>query len=393
MSFLPIEGHFMNTIPDNEIQELITGFFSGTLSKQEMKWLNRWLEQDKAHLDEFNRMRSAWIMWHHEAGKKSFDVQGSWPVLKQRITTNGRNRFARFITPVRYAASLALCIALTAMVMMFTHKRPAEYTSNATSSTTTINMPLGSKSNIVLPDGSTVWLNAGSTLTYPADFGVITRELQLVGEAFFAVKSDSLMPFDVQTTGMTVRALGTRFNVKAYPDDDIMAMTLEEGMIDVLIQASGKSAEQSVKLKPKEQLVIRKSPQDHNQASKRTQVTGQPLSVATIPAPAIKEIIVHPNIKTELATSWKDTKWIIADEPLSTFVTDLERRYNLKIHFNSGELKNYKFTGIIENETVEQILTALSMAAPVNYHFNKNNVILSLNKTTKEKFNRMLINQ
>ena len=110
-----------------------------------------------------------------------------------------------------------------------------------------------------------------------------------------------------------------------------------------------------------------------------------------IPPPAIKEIIVSPNIKTELATSWKDTYWVIADKPLWMLATDLERRYNLKIRFNSEELKNYKFTGTFENETVEQILKALSLTAPVQYYFDKNNVVLSLNQATKEKFNKMII--
>jgi ferric-dicitrate binding protein FerR (iron transport regulator) len=374
------------TISDNEIQGLITGFLSGALSEQEQKQLSSWIEQDKAHLETLNRMRSAWIVCRHEAGRKAFDAQGNWPALNQRITTIGRSRFARSITSARYVASLALCIALTVAVMVLTRNQPASITSSATPLATTINIPLGSKSNIVLPDGSTVWINAGSTLTCPADFGVATRELRLTGEAFFVVKSDSLMPFDVHAEGLTVRALGTRFNVKAYPDDDMMAMTLEEGMIDVRVQASG----QSVKLKPKEQLVVRKSPQHHIRPGEKTQTAGQS-PVSTTSAPNIREIILHPNIKTELATSWKDAQWIIVDEPLSTFVTALERRYNLEIHFDSDELKNYKFTGTIENETVEQVLAALSMAVPANYHFNKNSVVLCLNKAANEKYNEMLI--
>jgi len=100
---------------------------------------------------------------------------------------------------------------------------------------------------------------------------------------------------------------------------------------------------------------------------------------------------VSSNVQTELATSWKDAQWIIADMSLELLATDMERRYNLNIRFDSDELKRYKFTGIFENETVEQILTALSMAAPVNYQMNKNNVTLILNKTAKEKFDRKLI--
>jgi len=376
-------------IPDNEIQNLIAGFFSGALSRQELNRLNHWLEQDQAHLDEFNRMRSAWILCHHQDGKNNFDAQAGWQKLRLRITGIGRSRFAKWITPFRYAASLALCVALTAVVMMIlTRSRSAEDMGNIAFSTTTINMPLGSKSNITLPDGSSVWLNAGSTLTYSAGFGITSRELQLVGEAFFAVKSDSLMPFNVHTAEMTIRASGTRFNVKAYPGDDILTTTLEEGIVDVLITASEKRNVQSVKLKPNEQLVIRKSQQENPSEKKRE---GQSASSPNITTTDIQEITFRPNIKTELSTSWKDPKWIIDDQPLSLFVTDLERRYNLNISFDSEVLKNYKFTGAFENETVEQILNALSMAAPVNCHFDKNNIVLSLNQKAKERFDKMLI--
>ena len=248
---------------------------------------------------------------------------------------------------------------------------------------------MGSKSNITLPDGSVVWLNAGSMLTYPADFGMETREIQLTGEAFFDVKSDSLMPFLVHTGEMTVRAKGTRFNVKAYPDDEMMVATLEEGKLDVLIQATEKSPEQRVELTPKQQFVILKSQLQNSPAEKKQTTIAKLPSAASGSKVAIKSGRVIPNVKTELATSWKDAQWIVADAPLSSFAADLERRYNVEIHFDTEELKNYKVTGSFENETVEQIFLALSLAAPVNYKINKNQVMLSLNKANKDKFKRI----
>ena len=156
-----------HTIPD-DIQELIGGFFSGLLSRQETKRLNDWLDKDKSHPVMFNRMRSAWILSRHESGKKFFDVHAGWPFLKHRIANSRELRFARWMTPVRYAASLALCIALTAVVMSLTRSRSvAEVADSIVFANTTIQMPLGSKSSVTLPDGSSVWLNAGSTLSYP----------------------------------------------------------------------------------------------------------------------------------------------------------------------------------------------------------------------------------
>ena len=382
--------------PGSEIQALIAGFFSSSLCSDDLKRLNDWLAQDPSHIELFNRMRSAWILGHHQTGKKNFNADTGWQLLKQRIKNIRKLRFAQWMTPMRYAASIALCISLTAAVTILARSRPVievvnrhvvEGEESAVFANTTVQMPLGSKSKVTLPDGSTVWLNAGSTLTYPADFGMDARALQLIGEAFFDVKSDSLTPFLVQTVGMTVRAKGTRFNVKAYPDDEMLIATLEEGRLDVLFQASDKDRMQEVTLSPNQQFVVWKSQTENSQAEKTQTITAD-LQPSSIPKVEIKSRRVIPNVKTELATSWKDPQWIVADEPLHQFAAALERRYNLNIQFESDELKNYKITGTFENETVEQIIRMLSLAAPVDYQINKNQVTLSLNKAKKDKFQR-----
>ncbi len=380
-------------ITSSEIQELIVGFLNGSLSDNELNRLNDWLDQDRAHLDEFNRIRSAWVLGSHKTVKSNFNASVSWLRLKREIEKktgiSSPAVIPVYLKPLRYAASLFICFALgaavTAVVMRDRSVEPA-----ATESTTIITAPLGSKSNITLPDGSNVWLNAGSTITYSAEFDKENREINLTGEAFFDVKSDSLKPFHVHTSGMTVRAKGTRFNVKAYADDNTMAATLEEGRLDVVIRIPGKADLHPIVLKPKEQLIVQKSQSETGQMTTERGASSL-LSKQTTPnSLPIKEVTIRPNVKTELSTSWKDEKWIIDDEPLVLFVTDLERRYNLEIVFASNELKDYKFSGTIENQTAEQILTALSLAAPVNYKFDNNNVVLSLNQKDKEKFSKIL---
>jgi ferric-dicitrate binding protein FerR (iron transport regulator) len=377
-----------NNKKEKDIAPLITGFLANSLNAGDLSRLNEWLDIDASHRDEFNQIRSAWIISGHEAGKQNFDIQQGWQKVERNIKS-GKNKIFKHFTPLWYAASLLFCFVSGAVVSTWTSLTTVQSISSITS--TIIKAPLGSKSNIILPDGSSIWLNAGSVISYPSDFGIEKRNLQLTGEAFFDVKSDSLMPFNVHTSGMTIRALGTRFNVKAYPNDNIIAATLEEGIIDVAIQISsdGKTSEQSVKLKPKEQLVIQKALTAKEQEATKQHTRDNPKQHVST-QPIIQEVIIKPNVKTELSTSWKDNKWIINDEPLVLFASNLERRYNLRIRFASEELKDYKFSGIFEDETVEQILTALSLAAPVNYTFNKNNVILSLNQKDKDKFDKML---
>jgi len=372
-----------------DIESLIAGYFTNSLSEDEMERLCSWLGEDLSHRKEFDRLRSSWVMAGYENGKKSFDTRRGWSTLEKNIKPRKIRRIKQF-SPLWYAASL-LCIALGSTVtMMIPRSEPVQMARLAT--TTTVSAPLGAKSNITLPDGSSVWLNAGSLISYSSDFGLEKRDLQLTGEAFFDVKSDSLKPFNVNTSGITVKAYGTRFNVKAYPDDLTLSTTLEEGMVDVLIPTSsgGITSSKSVKLKPKEQLVIHKT---SNTIITETPTTNDPQETVqkiALPEPLVKEVVIKSDVKTELASSWKDSKWIISDEPLALFAENLERRYNLRISFTSEELKEYNFSGTFENETVDQILTALSLAAPVNYKFDKNHVVLTLNQKDKEKFSKIL---
>jgi len=379
----------------SDIDSLIAGFLTHSLNEEEAQRLSRWLDEDVSHRKEFSRLRSTWIVAGHEEDEKKFDPQQNWMSIEKRIKPGSFMWNSRF-APWWYAASLLVCFALGAVVTLYFSRETQAPQATMATTATTVSAPLGSKSNIILPDGSTVWLNAGSEIYYSSDFGIENRNLQLTGEAFFDVKSDSLNPFHVHTSGMTVKALGTRFNIKAYPDDPTMVATLEEGIIDVEIQTSsgGKITSQSVQLKPKEQLVIQKTLNNAIIAKSAPdpvqKIVQKTVQKTAIRQSDIKQVIITPNVKTELSTSWKDSKWIIRDEPLGLFAGSLERRYNLHIQFASEELYEYNFSGTFENETVEQMLTALSLAAPINYKLDKNHVVLSLNQKDKEKFNKIL---
>ena len=374
----------------SDIESLIAGFLTNSLNKSEMKRLLNWLDEDTSHRKEFDQLRSTWIMAGYESGKKGYLPRTGWSALEKRIQPERKWWNSRF-APWWYAASLLICFVLGATIA--TNMPQKEQTlPEKIATTTTFSVPLGSKGNITLPDGSMVWLNAGSEIYYSSDFGVENRDLQLTGEAFFNVKSDSLQPFNVHTSGMTVKALGTRFNVKAYPDDPAMVATLEEGSIDVVIHTSsgGKTVSQSVKLRPKEQMVIQKNRVVDTTTPPATDHVQETVQETALPLISIKEVIITTNVQTELSTSWKDKKWIINDEPLAFFAENLERRYNLRVHFASEEIKEYNFSGTFENETAEQILNALSLAAPIKYKLDKNDVVLSLNQKDKDKFIKIL---
>lgn len=215
----------------------------------------------------------------------------------------------------------------------------------------TILTPPGAKTNITLPDGSLVWLNSGSILSYPLKFGK-NRPVTLVGEAYFEVEKNN-KPFVVNTDYGKVEVQGTSFNVKAYTDDNDFETTLEEG----IVAFKGKGAENGVTLKPGEQV------------SK------------TSNGFAIK------HVDTKYFTSWKDGKLMFNKEPFPSFIKKLERWYNVKIEFTNPDLDELWYTGTIEIESISEVMEMISKAAPVSYSFNNKTRVFTI-KPKKPKNNK-----
>ena len=365
----------------DETKQLIAGYLTDNIGEAEKLLLNDWLKKSKENKDYFNRLAATWKLAHKENEIKKFDTEQSWRSTHNRITKlSESNSFIKFIGRhyVKVAATWLLFFGLGSfLTLQFT-----KTTENITVKITEISAPLGSKSLVSLPDGSTLWLNAGSKIRYAQDFGVRNREVQLTGEAYFKVASNKAKPFLVKTGDVTIRALGTKFNVKAYPEEKTITATLEEGKIDIQY-LSKENRRKNIELKPKENVVLFKS----GDYVERKTVEEQSLPAKIVLKP--EKIELHTNVKTELYTSWSSDRWIIESEPLVTLVPMLERRFNMKIKFSDSDLKDYKFTGIIENETVEQIMTAIRFTAPIDYTIEKDTILLTINKHLQDKYTKI----
>jgi len=239
--------------------------------------------------------------------------------------------------------------------------------------------PYGSRSNVRLPDGSTVWLNAGSILRYSSDFNVHHREVFLEGEAYFDVTHDEQMSFLVKTSTITVKALGTAFNVKAYPEESFVETTVERGAV-LLISPLSSSKETTILRAHQKAVIVKKIQHEKKTVETPLQDNIPDEVIKPIEYTPIAAVEVNSNVKTEAYTSWKDTRWVIEREKLSNFAVKLERRYNVQFVFNDKELKDYVFSGKFEDETLDQILEALKLTAPILYKVKQNTVYLSFNK-------------
>jgi transmembrane sensor len=204
-----------------------------------------------------------------------------------------------------------------------------------------ITTPYGAKASFKLSDGSDVWLNSGSALSFQKQFGKI-REVKLSGQAYFDVIKEG-KPFVVKTRYGNIEVTGTSFDVKAF-DDDNFETTLVEGIVKIR-----NIKDQVITLKAGQQSIINSD----------------------------NELVIK-NVKTDLFTSWKDGKLIFVNEPFQKVARQLERWYNVKIEIQDEKLKNLGYTGKIELETFSEVLDLINVTTPLKYKFDKNTRILKI---------------
>jgi ferric-dicitrate binding protein FerR (iron transport regulator) len=382
-------------IKDN-IKILIVNYLTSSGTEKDLDLLNDWINASTENRRYFNQIKDSWILSGGNNINSLAQTEEYWNRLKAKISNGSQRSGSDEINPgririlkyLKLAALWLLIFGLGSALTWLISGRGDEKTATSGNGIIEFHTPLGAKSEILMPDSTKIWLNAGTTITYNQDYGQNERVLNLNGEAFFDVKKDSIHSFIVNTQDIAIHALGTRFNVKAYPDEKTISTTLEEGKIDVRFLSIADRKE-SVLLKPKDKLIY------HKETCEKIKYTESAEERIILPdtknkVPDLKNIAVIPNVRTELYTSWKDPRWIIDREPLSTLVPMLERRFNLKIIFEDEQLKNFKFTGTIENETVDQLLSALKLTAPIYYTINKDTLRLSLDLKASEKFKEVM---
>ena len=211
----------------------------------------------------------------------------------------------------------------------------------------------GSKSNILLPDGSSVWLNAGSRLTYDSLYGSNLREVTLSGEAYFDVVRNPNKPFIIHTGKINIRVLGTVFNVKSYPEDRTIETSLIKGSIEVSFPSQ---PSKKIILKPNQKLIIDKT---ESNAIGNTN-PGMPGMAPLVSIQRLNKIGSDSSI-TE--TGWMENRLYFDDMSFRDLLQNMERKYGVSFKVADAALDTIHFTGSFQNETVSQALDALRLTA------------------------------
>lgn len=225
----------------------------------------------------------------------------------------------------------------------------------------------GARTRMVLPDGTSVWLNSDSRLEYDARFNDSVREVTLEGEAYFDVTKNARRPFIVHTSGIDIRVLGTAFNVKSYPQEPVIEATLIHGSIEVLNKKEPKSPK--VILRPHEKLVFSK--EDHSFAGKTLPDHPQIIAPPAIAVTALPKNIPDTALKE---TSWVYNKLLFDGDTFRELAIKMERWFNVRLVFKNEKVANYRLRGAFENETVEEALQALQFIVPFTYKIRDNEI-------------------
>ena len=202
-----------------------------------------------------------------------------------------------------------------------------------------VEAPLGSKTKLTLPDGSTVWLNAGSKMVYSQGFGVSDRRLAFQGEGYFEVEKNDEMPFLVQTHDVNVTVVGTKFNFRNYPEDEEAVVELLEGKVALENQLK----EEAVRyLSPNEKMVLHKATREMD-----------------ITSTTVKE-----------ATLWTENILLFDEDLLPDIVRELERSYHVQIEIENEDLKQTRFYGQFNQleQNIYDVLDMLSETGKLKYH-------------------------
>ena len=328
------------------IKHLVTNLLTGSSSTSERTELARWIKSEDAE----QTSREAWKnasekidasledeMWNEIRSK----IEEATPQPAPTLTIRHRS-----YSISRIAASIAviLCSAFASYLLYdhFTgHKDKIE------SNIYTFEVEPGQKGSMRLADGTIVHLNSASKISFAGNYNSEERVVTLNGEAYFEVAKNPDKRFVVTCNGVEIEALGTEFNVKAYPADSVITTTLAKGKVKVF------NNEQSVTLLP-------------------NGVATYHMKQQTIQSSTVDDISV--------ANYWRTGQLVFEAEPLSSIARTMERMYNVKICIDDTKLKNMKFTGTIQNNSLNNVLYIMSLSYPLTYTMTDSVITVSSHK-------------
>lgn len=331
---------------NSHIDELIATFLCKKLDKEARKELNAWIASSEENRRYFMQQQEIWFSAVQEKECARYDAERAFVTFQKRVAANSVQQRSPKIINWKTVYKYAAVILLIGCISFFSYQQGESNLQNALTQVE-VEAPLGAQTRLRLPDGTLVVLNAGSRLIYPQDFGIDSRKVELSGEGYFEVERNEKLPFHVQTSSLSVRVLGTKFNFRDYPNDEKAVISLLEGKV-ALDNRLRKETEMI--LLPNEQVTLDKT---EGHMKKETK-------------------------KAKNVLEWTSGRLCFDEIPMHEVARILERSYDVHITFATDSLRDFCFYGIFDHneQGIKDILEALEKTGKVRYTQNEQDITL-----------------
>ena len=329
-----------------QIEDILFKYFSNQLTESDEKELLIWLESDPDNKKTLYRMADWWAAAHVPLFMSDLESDFREHLKKLSNLTPTIQKRQLFDFSIRHKIAASILVLLTVGISSFYWGKNLQSTPQIAYYETSV--PLGSQSKIILPDQSTVWLNAGSSLTYYEDHNNQTRNASLEGEGYFEVTSDQNKPFVVNAEDMHITVLGTSFNLKAYKEDATIDLALISGKVDVNLVKETENTENHV-ISSNQLLAYNKEKQTSD--------------VSTVSASNYGK--------------WKDRVLRFDEKSFNLLAKDLERIYNTPIEIKSDLLTKESFSGSFSYDySLDQVLREIDVEKKYKWTYKENKLII-----------------
>jgi transmembrane sensor len=318
---------------DREI--LITRYFRGNANPDEIIELQKWAGASEDNLMYYRQLKNIWDNSEYNKSLKVIDVDRAFDMVSKKVTF--KSPATNFLYYWKKIAAVLLIPLVIGNILYFSFRSNSSFT-HQEPVYNELFAAFGTRSALKLSDGTSVWLNSGSSIKYPDRFLGNNRTVYLNGEAYFEVESNPGKPFIVETSSLSVKATGTKFNVSGYASLEETEVTLVSGKVEVSMTGDKKNKNSS-----------RLDINQHLSFNKATGTTS---------------II---NEDTYKYISWKDGKLIFRNEPLSNVVKKIGQVFNIDTEIKGEEIMNYSYRATFQDESLAEILKLLKMSSPIDY--------------------------
>lgn len=323
-------------------EEVLVAFLKGELDAAQAEAVEAWYDRSAANRRMLGQVYYILYVSDRINDAAGIDVERSLRQFKRRMHAGRRISLRRSAVRIAAAAVIAAVLLAGGFTTVSLSKRLAQ--------PVTVVTQLGERSQVVLPDGTKVWLNSSSSVEYVAPFFSRQRRVKMEGEAYFEVEHDRRAPFVVSTNGLDIEVLGTRFNIRNDDNEHRVTTVLLEGAVKAY--ASGRE-QASVRLHPAQQLVF----------DTRTHA----MRLTDCPS-------------AERSINWIDGRFCFEHDTFGEIVAELKRYYNVDIRFMDNRLRDMRFSGNFRVEDgIYHIMSVLQLTYKFNYRIVGNDIELYAN--------------